>query len=734
MKKRFIRKSALSMAVAAVLCMFGLCLGGDIYRIGEAYSAEEEGVDTEGVDTESANTGNASIEKIGKSSTDSAVSAAIFAQPDTFMYGIGSTSKVVTAAAVMKLSEEGRLDLDRPLTEYLSEFEMADSRYKQITPRMLLDHSSGLQGGTLNSAMLLGDHDTENHDMLLTRLKSQRLKAEPGEIQAYCNDGYTLAELLVERVSGISFTEYIVEEFAKPLGLEQFQTPQTSGLEERLAAVYDTQTGAKLPCEMANVIGSGGIYTTAEELCRFSELFMDGAEGKERLISAESLLAMEDSRYDREVNPSGYDTMLSYGLGWDSVNTYPYSRYGIKALVKGGDTNYYHASLTVLPKEHISCAVLSSGGASIYNQLAVQEIVMTYLDEIERIEREDETAGFNYLEKKEETAAIQEEPDAAVSEELTARSGWYAGSDMLHVMISSDGGMELTAVGSGTERRQTYRYLQDGRFYSIGSSYVDASGGLSKGSNGRIGKTRLSFQQGAGGAEYLMAETTEVYPGLGRSITYLPVGAYYSGSVSGSGSIPSEAAVRAWEEVSGTEYYLVSDKYSSAAYLKHFMVKPFLLSEPEGILSFENMDLRMAAVTDAAHAEFFTKVPGQAGRDLNDYTLTEEKGTRYLEAGDSRFISDEDLPELSDWESTVVIGDSGEAVWYSTGENGQGIPLMIDTPENGAWYVYDHSGNEMKCVSSSWTLEEGQSFYLPRDGRLAFVGTVGTVFQLHEGT
>lgn len=733
------------MAVAAVLCMFGLCLGGDIYRIGEAYSAEEEGVDTEGVDTESANTGNASIENIGKSSTDSTVSAAILAQPDTFLYGIGSTSKVVTAAAVMKLSEEGRIDLDRPLTEYLPEFEMADSRYKRITPRMLLDHSSGLQGGTLNSAMLLGDHDTENHDMLLTRLKSQRLKAEPGEIQAYCNDGYTLAELLVERVSGISFTEYIVEEFAKPLGLEQFQTPQTSGLEERLAAVYDTQTGAKLPGEMANVIGSGGIYTTAEELCRFSELFMDGAEGKERLISAESLLAMEDSRYDREVNPSGYDTMLSYGLGWDSVNTYPYSRYGIKALVKGGDTNYYHASLTVLPKEHISCAVLSSGGASIYNQLAVQEIVMTYLDEIERIEREDETAGFTSLEKKETAAAIQEEPAAAISEELTARSGWYAGSDMLHVMISSDGGMELTAVGSGTERRQTYRYLQDGGFYSTGSSYVDASGGLSKGSNGRIGKTRLSFQQGAGGAEYLMAETTEVYPGLGRSITYLPVGAYYSGSVSGSGSvsdsgsvsgsgsIPSEAAVRAWEEVSGTEYYLVSDKYSSAAYLKHFMVKPFLLSEPEGILSFENLDLRMAAVTDETHAEFFTKVPGQAGRDLHDYTLAEENGTRYLEAGDSRFISDEDLPELSDWESTVVIGDSGEAVWYSTGENGQGIPLMIDTPENGAWYVYDHTGSEMKCVSSSWTLEEGQSFYLPREGRLAFVGTAGTVFQLHEG-
>ena len=105
--------------------------------------------------------------------------------------------------------------------------------------------------------------------------------------------------------------------------------------------------------------------------------------GNAGLLSDGALLAMETSRYNRGSTRMAMIRTLSYGLGWDSVETYPFSRYGIKALVKGGDTNFYHGSLTVLP-ENISCAVLTSGGSSTLNQLAVQEIVMTYLDEVRK--------------------------------------------------------------------------------------------------------------------------------------------------------------------------------------------------------------------------------------------------------------------------------------------------------------------------------------------------------------
>ena len=631
------------------------------------------------------------------------------AAAEPLMYGIGSTSKVVTAAAVMRLADEGKLDLKKPLITYIPEFEMADERYRRITPEMLLDHSSGLPGSTLNNAMLLGDNDTENHDMLLARLKKQRLKSDPGDIQVYCNDGFTLAEILVERVTGLSFTEYIDREFSENLGLTQFKTPQSGNLSGRLAKIYDEGTGEELPPEHANVIGSGGIYATAMDVCRFSEIFMKNRAGKAGLLSDGALLAMETSRYNEEINPNGYDTTLSYGLGWDSVETYPFSRYGIKALVKGGDTNFYHGSLTVLPEENISCAVLTSGGSSTLNQLAVQEIVMTYLDEVQRIERGDE-----------ESVSRGEEADLNPAE----RSGWYAGSDLLKLSVSGEGEMTVASEGSGRRREQVYRLGEDGGFYSTDGSYISASGELSKGSGGRIGRTRLSFQEGKKGREYLMAESMEVYPGLGRVATYLPVGTRYTGNA------PAETAVSAWKALDGQEYYLLSEKYTSSAWLKRFMVKPLLLDEPRGILSFENLELRMAAVTDETHARFFTEVPGQAGRDLNDYTRTEENGKQYLESGSYRYIAAADAEAFPDADSERTIGADGEAVWFITGDRNQKRPVIIEKPENGAWYVYDHTGRDMKCVSSSCTLSEDRPFYLPEDGRVVLVGEAGAAFTI----
>lgn len=631
------------------------------------------------------------------------------AAAEPLMYGIGSTSKVVTAAAVMRLADEGKLDLKKPLITYIPEFEMADERYRRITPEMLLDHSSGLPGSTLNNAMLLGDNDTENHDMLLARLKKQRLKSDPGDIQVYCNDGFTLAEILVERVTGLSFTEYIDREFSENLGLTQFKTPQSGNLSGRLAKIYDEGTGEELPPEHANVIGSGGIYATAMDVCRFSEIFMKNRAGNAGLLSDGALLAMETSRYNEEINPNGYDTTLSYGLGWDSVETYPFSRYGIKALVKGGDTNFYHGSLTVLPEENISCAVLTSGGSSTLNQLAVQEIVMTYLDEVQRIERGDEES-------------VSHGGEAGLN--LAERSGWYAGSDLLKLSVSGEGEMTVASEGSGRRREQVYRLGEDGGFYSTDGSYISASGELSKGSGGRIGRTRLSFQKGKKGREYLMAESMEVYPGLGRVATYLPVGTRYTGNV------PAETAVSAWKALDGQEYYLLSEKYTSSAWLKRFMVKPLLLDEPRGILSFENLELRMAEVTDEAHARFFTEVPGQAGRDLNDYTRTEENGKQYLESGSYRYIAAAGAEAFPDADSERTIGADGEAVWFTTGDRNQKRPVIIEKPENGAWYVYDHTGRDMKCVSSSWTLSEDRPFYLPEDGRVVLVGEAGAAFTI----
>ncbi|ONI46870.1 hypothetical protein AN644_02365 [Candidatus Epulonipiscium fishelsonii] len=127
----------------------------------------------------------------------------------THMYPIGSVSKMFTAVAIMNLVEEGKLELNAPIVTYLPEFKMADDRYKNITVRMLINHSSGFMGNDSEDALLFNDNDTINHDTLLERLSTQRLKANPGEFSVYCNTGFAVAELLIEKVSGMTFTDYI---------------------------------------------------------------------------------------------------------------------------------------------------------------------------------------------------------------------------------------------------------------------------------------------------------------------------------------------------------------------------------------------------------------------------------------------------------------------------------------------------------------------------------------------
>lgn len=633
------------------------------------------------------------------------------------MYGIGSVSKVVVSAAVMKLKDEGKIDIDAPLTNYIEEFEMMDERYKQITPRMLLNHTSGLPGNTLNNAMLLGDSDTYNHDHLLFALKKQRLKADPGAFAVYCNDGFSLAEILVERVTGKSFTDYMIKELAEPLGVSHMTTPQKRLENGKLAGIFDAQTGKSLPMEAANVIGSGGVYATAEDLCRFSQIFMENGRNGEGILSEESKKEMEYSSYEKQVNPDNQASNLSYGLGWDSVNTYPFTQYGIKALVKGGDTSYYHASLTVLPQKNISCAVFASGSdsSSMECQLAVQEIILSYLEEIGEINRKDETS----LEE------AQNGPADTIPKQLMKLSGWYAGHEMFHLEIKEDGTLLLKNTGTGQDTTQTYQYHEDGKFYSTEGDYISSSGSLLKGNNGRVGSSFLEFKKLENNEEYLMAGIYETYPGLGSTTSYLPIAQKLDTKQT------SKSGISEWKKQSGTEFYMVSEKASSTAYLQSFMVKPLILMEPEGYLVFEGTSLKMAKVKDESHAEFFETIPGQAGRDLNDYELSTHDGKTYLSYYGSEYLSSKDIDEFPIEDEEVVIGKDGKAIWFHCGKEQSDRLITIETPKEGAFYVYDHTGKEMTCVSSSWVLGSGRQFLLPEDGRIAFAGPAGASFRIH---
>ncbi len=270
---------------------------------------------------------------------------------------VGSISKMFTATAIMKLCEEGKISLDKKAYEYINGFTMKDERYKDITVRSLLDHTSGFFGSTLKNADLYGEKSTWNHDNILNMLSNQRLKYAPGTMANYCNDGYTLLEILIENVTGKSYTEYINENILTPLSLK---------------SVYTTQNYLGEVKEYVNSIGAGGLFSNADELCIFAEAITSD----NGFLSKESVYVMSEG----SVSPYEVEG-FSFGLGWDDTKTEPFYSSKIKALVKSGDTTMYHSALVCLPEFGISCAVISDRMSSLYCQSAAKSYIMKYLSE-----------------------------------------------------------------------------------------------------------------------------------------------------------------------------------------------------------------------------------------------------------------------------------------------------------------------------------------------------------------
>ena len=373
---------------------------------------------------------------------------------EDILYGVGSVSKIYTTVAVMQLAEKGKVNLDAPVTRYLKDFKMADPRYEDITVRMLLNHSSGIMGTGLGGAILFGEADTSATDGLLESLSTQRLAADPGAFSVYCNDGFTLAELVVEAVSGMDFMDYVRSNILSPAGLSSTFAPGDDFDTSRLAKTYTGSDTRALPQDCLTAVGAGGMYATASDLASFG-----GALTGTQLLKTSSLEAMAYPEYSRGVWPDDTLDSLAYGLGWDNMALYPFCQSGITALAKGGDTLRYHAALVVLPEYDMAAAVVSSGGVSTYNQMAAGKILIAALAE------EGVTVD-------ESIPALPEAASAAMPQEMKDYAGYYASTTVQYkVEISDDGTLTLHCTTYPVSvPDQTFTYCSDGTFRDAAGS------------------------------------------------------------------------------------------------------------------------------------------------------------------------------------------------------------------------------------------------------------------------
>ncbi|MCM0737259.1 cell wall-binding protein Cwp20 [Clostridioides difficile] len=598
------------------------------------------------------------------------------------MYSIASISKMFTTTAVMKLVDDGKLNLDTPVVKYIPEFKMADDRYKEITPRMLLNHSSGLMGSSFKNTILLGDNDSYGHDNFLKELQKQRLKAKPGAFSVYCNDGFTLAEILVERVSGMSFTNFLDKYINNPLNLQNTKTTENSFDSSKLAKAYVPYWEDEVPQDNLNAIGAGGLYSSAENLCTFAQTFMKNSNG---ILSPASVKAMENKEYLNGLWPEGEDSILGYGLGWDCVNTYPFNQYNLKALTKGGDSLLFHSNLIVLPDENMAVAVLSSSGSSQLNEIIGQEILLSALKEKGKIKEIKPDKTFSKPQQVKMPSSLKE------------NSGLYASSNMIKVDVNDNGTLTVSSpyIENGPEDK--YVYIGQDRFVS------------------EKGNSCLKFVKEKNNITYLNMSSYDDVPGLGQTASL-----YYVAQKVDDNNI-SNSVKEVWKKRNGKGYYLVDEKYTSQSYMFGSVKATLGLSDetPGYIVNTK--------IIDENNSNAFIEIPGVIGRDLADIKLYKENGTEYLSFATQTYVSEDSITNLPAEKSfTCELASNGYAKWYKIGDDIANKKIEVNLPQNSSFAVYDDKG-----VPVNYSLvTKNNRVRLPKGGVIVFSGSPNARFEV----
>ena len=204
------------------------------------------------------------------------------------------------------------------------------------------------------------------HQLLLDTLKRSRLKHTPGAMSMYCNDGFTLAEIVVELVTGRKFVAFLGDRVFAPLGMTNTTTSLGESGGANVAEYYDAASGKKYPREVVPIYAAGGFSSTAEDLCRFGESLMDGGRNLLSTAALQELCRSQPAPFTsglREGKWYGqvgwdYSTLIGSGSGDGTGSS------GIQVFAKGGNSGFYSANLQILPTEKMVIAMITSGKAS----------------------------------------------------------------------------------------------------------------------------------------------------------------------------------------------------------------------------------------------------------------------------------------------------------------------------------------------------------------------------------
>ncbi|HKS38072.1 MAG TPA: serine hydrolase [Verrucomicrobiae bacterium] len=268
------------------------------------------------------------------------------ATPET-KFRIGSITKQFTAAAILKLQEEGKLSVNDKLSKFIPDYPRGD----EVTIHHLLTHTSGIHSYTSKPDFMesvTAPVKTEEH---IQSFKNDPYDFDPGKRWLYNNSGYFLLGYIIEKASGESYGDFLRRKFFEPLGMTHTGVHSSSAALEHEALGYQFEDGKfrkALNWDMSKAGGAGALYSTVGDLHRWNEGVFNGNVLQEPTLKAAfTPVKTEDNKDDRSEN--------GYGYGWAIGTTR-----GLQEISHGGGLHGFLSYLLRLPKENFTVVVLAN--------------------------------------------------------------------------------------------------------------------------------------------------------------------------------------------------------------------------------------------------------------------------------------------------------------------------------------------------------------------------------------
>ena len=284
---------------------------------------------------------------------------------------MASVSKPFAAVAVMQLAERGQIHLDAPVLEYVPFFSLRDPRYRRITVRHLLSHTSGIPDMSEHEYAQLWrnpEHDAGAAERLVRSLQSRPMVADPGEVFSYSNLAYNLLGVAIARVTGMSFESYVAEHVLAPI-----EMGGSSFLLEDIAGDSLAMPHLRAPHVLVNPVypyhradaPSSNLHSSLRDMLRWAMSCLDRSRRLDLLrpVSFESM-------WTPVIKRGGIPIYEHMGLGWN-LGSYK----GHPTVSHMGAGAGFNAFLILLPEE-------SSGAVAMLNteSQAVYRVLWAVLD------------------------------------------------------------------------------------------------------------------------------------------------------------------------------------------------------------------------------------------------------------------------------------------------------------------------------------------------------------------